>query len=109
MPRVLVDVASDGTEEYAHFDTDGNLLALEWSADVEGIVEANKQRQADGTRGYGESREWRQTASIPAVLLLKWATEKGVHPSVINSREGFEDIVLRMTLDPDYRFLRTDL
>jgi hypothetical protein len=42
-------------------------------------------------------------------MLLKWASEKGVHPGFLNTREGFEEIVLRMTRDPDYRFLRTDL
>jgi hypothetical protein len=45
--RVLVDVAFDGTEEYAHFDGDGSLCGLEWSADVEAVVEANKRRQTD--------------------------------------------------------------
>jgi len=107
--RQLVDQASDGTAEYAHFDADGNLLGLEWEADVEAIVEANKSRQTDGTRGYGKSREWRHTASIPPIMLLKWAAERGVHPSLMNSRAGFEEIVLKMTRDPDYRFLRTDV
>jgi hypothetical protein len=106
--RVLVDVDGGGIAEYAHFDSDGNLLGLEWEADVESVLEANKRRQTDGAAGYGPSREWRHTASVPPIMLLKWAVEKGVHPSMLNSREGFEDIVLKMVADPDYRFLRTD-
>jgi hypothetical protein len=107
--RILVDVDAGGIAEYAHFDSDGNLQALEWEADVESVLEANKRRQADGKRGYGPSREWRHTAAVPPILLLKWAVEKGVHPSFLSSREGFEDIVLKMIADPDYRFLRTDV
>jgi hypothetical protein len=73
------------------------------------VVEANKHRQTNGTNGYGKSREWRHTASVPPILLLKWAQEQGVHPHLVNSREGFEEIVLKMISDPDYRFLRTDV
>jgi hypothetical protein len=49
----------------------------------------------------------------PAALLLKFATERcGNSPEAlrfINSREGFEEIILKMTRDPDYRWLRTDI
>jgi hypothetical protein len=109
----LVDEAFDGTREFAHFDADGNLVALQWQSDVEPVIEANKRAQTNGTRGWSASREWRHVASIPPALLLKFATERcGNSPGAlrfINSREGFEEIILKMTRDPDYRWLRTDI
>jgi hypothetical protein len=106
--RLLVDRDSNGVAEFAHFDADGNFVGLEWAEDVERILDANKSAQADGNRGFGATREMQHVASIPPVLMLKWAAEKGVHPKVMNSREGFEEIVLRMIQDPDYRWLRRD-
>ena len=107
--RRLVDEAFDGTAEFAHFDDDGNLTALEWVCDVEPVIEANKRAQAEGNKGFGASREWQQIAAIPPALLLSWASQKGVPPDFMNSREGFDEIVLRMLRDPDYRWLRTDV
>src|SRR4051812_24676440 len=94
--RELVDQAWDGTREYAHFDADGNLTGLEWKADVEAVIEANRRAQTSGARGYGASRELKHVAAIPPVLLLQWAAEKGVPPAFLNTREGFDEIVLRM-------------
>ena len=107
--RVLVDEAWDGTTEHAHFDAAGNLLALEWSCDVEPVIEANKRDQSAGNRGFGPTRELKRIASIPPAILLQWAADRGVPPWFINTREGFDEIVMRMLRDPDYRWLRTDL
>lgn len=103
----LVEVDSNGVAEWAHFDSDGELTALEFTCDVEAIIEENKRRQNDGTKGYGKTREWRLEASIPPIMLLKWAHEKGVTPQLMNSREGLNEIITKMVKDPDYRFLRT--
>jgi hypothetical protein len=111
--RELVDVAWDGTHEFAHFDSDGNLVGIEYKADVEGAIDANKRAQTDGTRGWSKSREMRRIASIPPAILLKFATDRCGNSvealKFINTREGFKEIVLKMTRDPDYRWLRTDV
>lgn len=107
--RLLIDTDSNGVSEFAHFDADGNLLGLEFSQDVEPILERNKAIQNAGTRGYGPSREWRHVAGIPPIFMIKWAIQKGVPLHLINSREGLDNIAVKMTRDPDYRFLRTDL
>jgi hypothetical protein len=107
--RVLVDTAFDGTQEIAHFNSDGDLLGVEYLNDVETVLDRNKALQNQGNKGYGESREWKHVASIPPSVLLKWAADQGVSFDFINSREGFENIVLKMIKDPDYRYLRTDV
>ena len=113
MPAVLVDEAFDGTRELAHFDSDGNLQALQWVNDVEPVIEANKRAQSAGNKGFGPTREWQHVAAIPPALMLAWAAERLGHSpqalAFINSREGFEEIALRMIRDPDYRWLRRDL
>lgn len=107
--KLLVDIDQDGLQEWAYFNADGELLALEHRDDSEAIVEQNKRLQNDGNKGYGKTREWRHIAAIPPILLLKWANEKGVTAQFIQSREGFNDIVMKMIRDPDYRFLRIDI
>lgn len=107
--RRLVDIDGNGISEFAHFDSDGKLIGIEWEEDVEAILEENKRRQNDGTKGFSKSREWQHTASIPPIFMIKWAIQKGVPPQVMNSREGLDEIALKMTKDPDYRFLRTDI
>jgi hypothetical protein len=110
--RELVDEAWDGTKEFAHFDTDGNLVGLEWKTDVESVIDANKRAQNDGTRGYGKTREWKHVASIPPAILMEYAMKRfGASAQAlafVNTREGFDDVVKKMINDPDYRWLRTD-
>lgn len=99
----------DGIAEYAHFDSDGNLEALQHVCDQTNIIELNKTRQNDGTKGYGPTREWRHIASISPATLIEWAIKRGVTYEFINSKEGFEEIVLKYLKDPDYRNLRVDV
>lgn len=105
--RMLVDVGSDGMCEYAHFNDDGELESLEWTSDVTDIIEDNKRLQNDGTNGYGESREWKRTASIPSALVRVWEMEMGVAPNFLLTLEGMP-ILMAKIKDPDYRHLRTD-
>lgn len=105
--RELVDLSPDGTAEYAHFDCDGNLEGLEWTDDATSIIENNKVLSNDGSRGYGETREWRHIASVPRSLVRKWEVEMGVPIDFLLSKEGFKDL-LKKIKDPDYSLLRVD-
>jgi len=107
--RLLVDVDSNGVAEYAHFDTDGNLVGLQFQSDVEDVIENNKRLKNDDHKGYGASRDWRHIASIDPAMLLKWAELEGVSPAFINTREGFDNIVMKYLNDRDYRHFRTDI
>lgn len=107
--RVFLDQSYDGTAEYLHFDDQGELVARQFVTDVESVLDDNKRAQCQGNGGYGATREMRHIASIPPSMLLKWANERGVTLSFLESREGFREIVLKMIRDPDYRWLRRDL
>ena len=106
--RRLVDVSWDGTADYLHFDSEGECLGLERTCDVEALLEQNKRFRNQGNRGYGATKEWRHIASIPPALLFKWAEEKGVDPAFMNTKEGFDEIVMRYIRDPDWKNLRVD-
>lgn len=105
--RVFIDTAWDGTTEFAHFDSDGNLEALEWTNDVGVILDNNKALQNDGSGGYGKSREWKHLAEIPMTLVRVWEREAGVPVDFFLSKEGFPALLAKIK-DIDYRHLRTD-
>jgi hypothetical protein len=106
--RLLVDAAPDGTREIAHFDADGNLTALQWTADVEPVIEANKRAQNDGSRGWGTTREWRKVASIPVAVLMEYCQSRGIPLEHALGGPGQREAIGRMLADSDYRYLRTD-
>lgn len=105
--RELVDITPDGVSEFAHFDSDGNLEGLEWTDDTAEVIENNKILSNDGTRGYGETREWRHMASIPRSLVRQWEVELKVPIDFLLTKEGFP-ILLKKLKDPDYSLLRVD-
>lgn len=99
--RQLLDQHS-GWREYLRYDETEDTFAIEFEADVEPVLEANKRRQNDGTNGYGESREWRQVASIPPIVVEIWKRRYGVDPLA----RGNEHLLRRLLNDPENRFLR---
>lgn len=105
--RELVDISLDGVAEYAHFDYDGNLEGLEYTDDTTEVIENNKILSNDGSRGYGETREWRHIASIPRSLLLQWEKEMGVPRDFLLTKEGFQPLLKKLK-DPDFSLLRVD-
>ena len=107
MSRKFIDMDANGIATYGHFDSDGNIEALEYIDDVESILESNLASRNDGTNGYSQSREWKKEASIPIALLSKWEVERGMPQGFLMTREGF-DVLLKIIKDPDYGKLRTD-
>ncbi|TAK98946.1 MAG: hypothetical protein EPO08_17740 [Rhodospirillaceae bacterium] len=104
-----MDLGAGGIAEIAHFDSDGDLEALQWTADVEPVIEANKAAQCDGNRGFGESREWRKVASIPLAVLMEYAAQHGIPLQHALGGRAQTEIIERMLGDADYRYLRTDI
>lgn len=78
-------------------------FTLHTEVDIESIVEENKRRQNDGTGGWSKSKEWRHAASIPFIMLVKWAEEAGVD---MNS-PAMSEIIKKKMNDPDFRLFRT--
>lgn len=105
--RVLVDIDHTGVAEYAHFNSDGELEALEWVDDVEAVLDDNKRLQTDGTGGYGKTREWKHEARIPFSVIRKWEVEMGVPINFLQTKEGMPHLIKKYK-DRDYCFFRTD-
>lgn len=43
------------------------------------IIEDNKARQTDGTRGYTPCKDWRRAAHIPNIIAHAWLHNYGVN------------------------------
>lgn len=105
--RQLVDVSWDGTSEFAHFDSEGNLTGIEITNDVEDVIDNNKRLQNDGSGGYGKTREWKHEACIPMGLVRQWEGELGVPVGFLETKEGFQ-VLLAKIRDPEFKYLRVD-
>lgn len=106
--RKLIEETWDGVKEYVWFDHDGNPIGLQHETDHSALVEHNKQLKNNGTSGWSPTKEWRHVASISPAMLIQWAVEKGVTYDFINSKEGFDEIVMKYLADSDYRNFRVD-
>lgn len=89
-----------GRTEYFH-ETDDGGFAISSVEDVEPIIERNKALKGGNGRQHWTG-DWRLCASIPASILLKWATEDGIPPTKVFSDE-FAERIQRRLKDPDYR------
>lgn len=105
--RVFLEMSQSGVAEYLHFDSDGELEAIEWIDDSQEILDQNMRDRNDGTNGYGKSREWKHVARLSLGLLRSWESEMGLPKDFLQTKEGMP-IILKKIKDPDYRNLRTD-
>jgi hypothetical protein len=80
---------------------DGALI-IERAQDCAPILDRNKTLANDGD-GFSASRAMRRVASIPLVLIEKWANEEGI--DFFNPDHA--DAIKRKLNDPDYLWLRT--
>lgn len=96
------------------FDPDTGLIvtyedtedgfSLHYSQDAEPIIDRNKSLVGGNGRDHWKG-EFRLEASIPNILLIKWATEDGIPAEMIFSDEYAKRIARRLN-DPDYRHLK---
>jgi hypothetical protein len=74
--------------------------------DVEPILEQNKV-----LRSMPQKSDWgRHVASIPNVIMVKWANEEYAagNTSLRMFTKEFDELVERKLKDPEWKFLRTD-
>ena len=73
--------------------------------DIEPYLENNKQLRTQEQKG-----DWRQTASIPNIILMKWLNEEidRGHKGLRLYTKEFDEVIRRKLQDPDYAYLRTD-
>lgn len=84
-----------------HPNTDGTFT-IERVQDVEPILDHNKALQNERQRS-----DWgRQVASIPLVIIEKWANEEGANLLAMGKDEAAA-FLKRKLADPDWKWLRT--
>jgi hypothetical protein len=100
----IINASGDLTTKYT---IKNGVLEIRTFQDIEPIIEANKaaQNNSDFNNGYTPSRDLKHVASIPRVILNKWAKESGLN---VFSRE-FGEYLKKKLNDPDNKFLRTGL
>lgn len=84
-------------------DTDDGFN-LHYRQDHEPVIERNKALAGGSGRDHWKG-DFRLEASIPNILLIKWATEDGIPAEMIFSDEYASKICRRLN-DPDYRHLK---
>jgi len=99
----ILELHEDGGVEALHFDEQAQTFAIEFRADVEPVIEANKANLRDGTGGWSPTREWRKVARIPVWVVQMWVVRYGVDPTA----KGNDDLLKRLLNDPEWRWLRT--
>lgn len=102
MARIL-EVHEDGGIEALHTDDATGAFTIQFRADVEPVIEANKSRQLDGTGGWSPSREWRHVARIPLWVVMEWKARFGADPTA----KGNDALLKRLLNDPEWKWLRT--
>lgn len=98
----LIEVQPDGIVEWLHFDRATGKIAIERVQDVDPVLDSNKER-ANHESGYSASRELREIAEIPMIVVLKWLTDYGVD---VHNRDHWP-AVKRLLRDPDWMHLRS--
>lgn len=87
-----------------HFDN--GAVSIETCQDVEDIIERNKV-----LRTLPQKSDWgRHIASIPNVILVKWANEEYArgNTKLRMFTPEFDALVALKLKDPDWAYLRTD-
>lgn len=89
-------------EEVLEFDGD-DVARVVFKGDNGAQMDANQYARNDGTNGFTESREMRKIIELDPTSALLIATMYGVVPL----SPEFDEVVLRLCQDPDWRNLKT--
>lgn len=102
---LIQDIGGDeiGIQTSIRYDAARDDFLIRREADVEPIIQLNKQLYNDGTGGYGPTREWRRAATIPNIILEKWLKEDGIR---YWDPEDTPKLMAKLD-DPEWRHLRT--
>lgn len=99
MTEYLLDRYPDGSYETFEYDDDsGNITIRRW-ADVQPVIDRNKQAHLDGDGKTGDA--WR-AASIPTQVAQLWKQLYGVDAY----RADHWPAVRKLLNDPDWKHLR---
>jgi hypothetical protein len=87
----------------SRFHADGDKFHIQYTQDVEPIIEANKIAQQASNNGYSPSKDLKHVASIPVGVILVWMERYGVDYATATDME----FIKKRLNDPDWKHLRT--
>ena len=93
-----------GQTEWFEATDDGFKIYTEM--DAAPILDLNARKRAEGRSYYAADKDMWKVASVPNIMLIKWATELGVPVDKVYSDE-FAEIVTRKLNDSEFRKLKT--
>lgn len=99
MENHLEGEAATGLE----IDAANNQMVAHRTQDVTRLLNRNKNFQNSGLDGMSPTRDWKQVASIPNIILEKWLKEEGLR----YWDEEHKHRLLKKLDDPEWAFLRT--
>lgn len=104
--RILDYDEYTGIITWFHDDDDPETFHTTQEQDVQPFVEHNKRLQGTGRDYWKAGGDFRHEATVPNLILLKWAEEDGIPPDKVYSDEFARRISRRLN-DPDYRAFKT--
>lgn len=104
--RQILDAQGGVLKEFVYDEMDNQSYIVK-SQDVEGIIEANKARNADGD-GYWQGRSAKHFAEVPFNIVDKWCKEDGITPLMYRRMNKYDmDKFIRKKLqNSDYASFR---
>lgn len=91
-----------GIETRVGYDPDTGRFGIARTQDVEPLLALNRQDMASGLDGYTPSRDLQRVASIPLIIVEKWA-KAGIN---VFDEDDWPKVA-RMLDDPQFAYLRT--
>lgn len=104
--RRVLDAHGDIVSEFV-VDEDKHIV--NYTQDVEPILEQNKAANNSGHDGYWQNRAAKQFAEVPMIFAMKWMKDDGLEGRAYfrMNKHDKEQYVRRKLNDPDYAFMRT--
>jgi hypothetical protein len=99
MENHLEGSAASGME----IDAATDQMVVHRTQDVQPLLDRNKRFQNSGLDGMSPTRDWKQVASIPNIILEKWLKEEGLR----YWDEEHKHRLLKKLDDPEWAYLRT--
>lgn len=78
-------------------------FSLEYTQDVEPILESNKTKHNAGRDYYAADKDMWKVASVPVTVQYEWIRRYGVDPLA----QGNEDLLRRLLNSNEWRYLKT--
>lgn len=101
------DPTTGMTSYYEGFDgKDGGGFRIYTEGETDAYIEENRKKRSMGRDYYAADPDMWKVASVPYIILLKWAEELGIPASDVFG-DKMAEVVARRVNDSDYREFKT--